>query len=97
MEVCFKSISPLVLAKSHFSKVIFLNRLGYNFFIVSKGSKCHKCTSMLSILQKQIEIEAMKECSHRTNVCFEKKHVSIVSVHSCYLSQYSVVLQYKIF
>lgn len=31
----------------------------------------------------QIQIEAMKECSHRINVYFEKKHVSIVSVHNC--------------
>lgn len=83
MEVFFKSVSPLVLPKSHFSKVIFLNRQGYNFFIVSKGIKCHKCTCMLSMLQMQIQIEARKEFSYRTNVYFEKKHVGIVPVHSC--------------
>lgn len=83
VEVCFKAVSPLVLAKSHSSNVIFPNRLGENFFIVSKGSKCHKCTCMLSMLQMQIQIEAMKECSSRTNVYFEKRHISIVPVHSC--------------
>lgn len=38
-------------------KVTFLSWLEYSFFTVSKGSKCHNHTHMLSIGQRQIQIE----------------------------------------
>lgn len=64
-------------------KVTFLSWLEYSFFTVSKGSKCHNHTHMLSTGQRQIQIESMKERGHSINISFEKKYVSIVPVPSC--------------